>query len=146
MLPHGRSLLILRLGLLIGAFGWGISFYFTFTSWEASADWLYAMGAREIPYQPLMDYWLKMASTVFGCLGLLFLLAGLQPARYAPLLPLFAAFHLVVGASLVVAALRNGLTPGLHPTFIADITFCFCAALLIGGPLWLRKTHAGNAR
>lgn len=69
---------VLRLGLLLAAVGWGISFLFTFSSWEAAS------------------------------------------------------------------AVQNDLERSQHPMFVADITFCFVAAVLISAPLipGLRKWRA----
>ncbi|MHA3773202.1 hypothetical protein ACXR0O_16840 [Verrucomicrobiota bacterium sgz303538] len=136
MLPTSRAWLnTLRVGLLMSAIGWGISFTFTFESWADASDELYAMGAGTIAYRPLLDYWLKMASAVFGCIGVASAIACVRPRPFAGLIGLLAPFHLFIGITLSVAAYRNRLTPSLHPTFIPDITFCFLVAGLIGIPL-----------
>src|SRR4051794_2663979 len=84
MIPtSGAWLRVLRLGLLVSAAGWGISFYFTFASWSAAADQLYSMGAGVIAYRPMFDYWLKMASSVFGCIGIGSALACWRPRTFA---------------------------------------------------------------
>ena len=138
--PAGRA--VLRLGLALATFGWGISFAFTFASWDTAVYHLHAMGARELRYQPMMDYWLRMASVVFGCVGLASALACWKPERYRGLIHLLPLFHLFTGSVLVVAAVRNELTPRTHTSFLLDITFCFLTALLIQGPLW----RAGQAQ
>ncbi|MCW1887034.1 hypothetical protein OKA04_20015 [Luteolibacter flavescens] len=135
---------ILRLGLLVSSIGWGISFLFTFAPWSTAADQLYLMGADRIHYQPLLDYWLKMASATFGCIGIASALACLTPARFAGLIYLLGPFHAVIGTVLVVAAISNDLSTDRHPTFPADITFCFVTAALISAPLLvtLRKSRS----
>lgn len=142
MIPSARLwLFALRLGLLLSAIGWGISFFFTFTPWSVAADQLDGMGAGLIPYHPLVDYWLKMASCTFGCIGIACALACIRPHAFASLIRLLGPFHLVIGATLVIAARRNHLDPDLHPTFIPDIVFCFSVGTLIGLPLlWARRT------
>lgn len=127
---------VLRLGLILSACGWGISFGFTFAPWKVAADQLSGMGAGYLHYDPLLDYWLRMASCAFGCIGVASALAAWRPRSYGQLIGLLAPFHLIVGITLVFAARANHLTPELHPTFIPDITFCFTTALLIGVPLW----------
>ncbi len=132
MLPTERGgLKILRLGLLLSACGWGISFFFTFAPWQTAASQLYDMGANEIPYDPLLDYWLRMASCAFGCIGIASALACLRPAKFTGMISLLGPFHFIVGSTLAVAAYQNHLTPELHSTFIPDITFCFLTGLLI---------------
>lgn len=126
---------ILRLGLLISSVGWGISFYFTFVSWESAVNQLTAMGAERIEYQPLLDYWLRMASAAFGCVGIGSAIACAWPRKFAGFIWFLGPFHLLVGFTLIVAAVWNQLTPSLHPTFIPDITFCFIAGVLILLPM-----------
>lgn len=137
---------VLRLGLLLSSIGWGISFLFTFSTWDAASDSLYMMGAGKIEYRPLLDYWLKMASSTFGCIGIASAVACMRPGRFEPLVWLLGPFHLFIGCVLLVSALSNGLKPDLHPTFLADITFCFVTAVLISLPLlavhWQRKRTA----
>lgn len=136
MLPAERPWLnILRLGLLVSTCGWGISFFFTFAPWKVAADQLHEMGASEIRYDPLLDYWLRMASCVFGCIGIGSALACLRPANFIGLIRLLGPFHFIIGATLVIAACRNHLSTEWHPTFVPDITFCFLAGFLIQIPL-----------
>jgi hypothetical protein len=125
----------IRLGLYIATFGWGLSFFFLFSSWNDSELSLRQMGADPIMYQPLLDYWLKMAAAVFGCISVVCLLSAFWPARFLTIIVLLIPFHFFVGGCLVVAALRNELAFKEHPTFIPDITFCFCVALLLAIPL-----------
>lgn len=142
MLPTRGWLQILRLGLFISTFGWGISFFFTIESWSDAVNRLYSMGASEIAYQPLLAYWLKMASAVFGCIGVVSALAFLWPQRFVSVIHVLAPFHLIVGTTLVIAAYSNHLSPNLHPTFVWDIMFCFMTSALIGVPLiqaWRRQ-------
>lgn len=128
---------ILRVCLLIGAIGWGISVFFTITPWSISMDQLQRMGAKPVAYQPLLDYWLKMASAVFVGIGALFFMAFLQPEKHRQLIPYLGIFSLVMGVVLLIAAISNELNTEQHPTFVADISFC----LLVGlGILGIRKT------
>jgi hypothetical protein len=142
MIPTTRGWLnTLRLGLLVSAIGWGISFYFTFTSWDVATAQLYSMGAGPIAYRPLLDYWLKMASSVFGCIGIGSAIACVRPQAFAGFIRLLGPFHFVIGITLSIAAWNNHLTPRLHPTFIPDIVFCFLAGTLIQLPmLYARKS------
>lgn len=136
IMPQSKGWMrVLRLGLLLSSAGWGISFLFTFTSWEFASDQLFLMGAARMDYQPLLDYWLKMASAAFGCLGIASALACAWPERFHGLIMLLGPFHAFMGLVLSVSAKANGLTTDLHPTFAADITFCFLASLLISAPL-----------
>ena len=141
MIPTTRGWLnTLRLGLLVSAIGWGISFYFTLASWSVATDQLYRMGAGPIAYHPLLDYWLRMASAVFGCIGIASALACAWPQVFASFIRMLGPFHFVIGITLSVAAWANRLNPQLHPTFIPDIAFCFLVGTLIQLPiLYARK-------
>ncbi len=136
MLPETRPWLnTLRLGLLTAAIGWGLTFSFAFASWRSVAAHLYLMGAGTIEYRPLLDYWLRMASCTFGCIGIASLLACVRPRSFVSVIQLLGPFHLFMGCALAIAAWNNHLTPSLHPTFVPDIVFCFLAGTLIELPL-----------
>ena len=136
MIPTTRGWLnTLQLGLLVSSIGWSISFFFTFAPWHVAADQLYGMGANTITYQPLLDYWLRMASAVFGCIGIGSAIACCRPKSFVSFISLLGPFHFVVGCTLAVAAYRNDLNTSSHPTFIPDIAFCFLAGILIQLPL-----------
>lgn len=136
MIPAGKGLLrTLQLGLLLSSIGWGISFIFTFTTWDFASDQLFLMGAARMDYHPLLDYWLRMASAAFGCIGISSALACLRPVFFEGLIVLLGPFHVFVGSVLTASAIINQLNTESHPTFAADITFCFVTATLIIVPL-----------
>lgn len=141
-LPSGFGLFALRSGLLIAAAGWGVSFYFTFAPWPSAAGHLNSMGGLWIEYHPMIDYWLRMASVVFGLIGVACALAWRWPGAFVSLVHLLGPFHLLVGTALVIASLQNDLHPAVHRSFIPDITFCFLVGTLIQIPLihvWFAK-------
>jgi hypothetical protein len=131
----------LQIGLLFSSLGWGISFYFTFVTWDSATDQLYLMGAGTIEYDPLLDYWLRMASAAFGCIGIASFLACIRPAFFHGLILLLGPFHAFVGVVLAVSSVRNHLNTESHPTFVTDITFCFLTAALIMLPLGVTYTR-----
>jgi hypothetical protein len=142
MIPTTRGWFnTLQLGLLVSAIGWGISFCFTFSSWEDASNQLGAMGLGVIEYRPLMDYWLRMASSVFGCIGIASFLACLQPQKYESLIRLLGPFHFVIGTTLAFSAYQNHLDSSVHVSFIPDIVFCTLAGVLIQLPLWVGRSQ-----
>ena len=144
MIPTTKpAYLTLRLGLLLSAVGWGIALSFTFSTWKGAAEYMHTMGAGHVEYRPLMDYWLRMASVVMGCIGLASLLAARKPQSYVSVIRLLGPFHFIVGATLLISALNNGLRVDRHPTFIPDIVFCFLTGILIWFPV-LRAQRAKN--
>lgn len=141
-IPTGKGWLrSLQLGLLLSSIGWGISFIFTFSTWDSASDHLFLMGAGRIEYHPLLDYWLRMASATFGCIGIASALACIRPAFFQGLIVLLGPFHLFVGVVLAASAIINHLNTESHPTFVADITFCFVTAFLIITPLAITYIH-----
>ncbi len=96
---------------------------------------MYTMGAGHVEYHPLMDYWLRMASIVMGCIGIASLLAALRPNSFESVIFLLGPFNFIVGITLLVSAVNNDLTPDKHPTFIPDIVFCFLTGCLIMFPV-----------
>ena len=146
MIPTTRGWFnTLQLGLIVSAVGWGIALYFTFAPWSAAAGQLQDMGAGPIPYNPLADYWLKMASCVFGCIGIASAIACFRPHAFASFIQLLGPFHFVVGTTLAISAYLNRLTPELHPSFIPDIVFCFLAGTLIQLPLLYARRASPKA-
>lgn len=106
------------------------------------------MGAGRIEYHPLLDYWLKMASASFGCIGIASALACCRPVVFEGLVWLLGPFHAFMDLVLTVSAITNHLNTDQHPTFVADITFCFVTSILISLPLLvsfrLKSQQAGN--
>ncbi|MEO1844758.1 MAG: hypothetical protein ABGZ37_10825 [Akkermansiaceae bacterium] len=141
-----RALLVIRVGLLLAAWGWGIAFAFVFSPWEVAAEQLEWMGAREMTYQPMLDYWMRMAGATFGCIGMAAGLALWRPLKFAVIVRLLPAFHFFLGIVLLVSALRNGLRPAIHSSFLLDISFCFSVAALIQLPLWLEGRNSSAPR
>jgi hypothetical protein len=111
--------------LLLGSGGWIVSFFFTFTSWPISENILHGMGAERIAYQPLLDYWLKMASSTFGCIGIMYFICFLNPKKYFYTINLLSYMSIFVGIVITCSAIKNHLTYPTQPTFIIDIVFCF---------------------
>lgn len=126
---------MLKAGLFLSAFGWGLSFVFTIEPWDHAILRLYRMGADHIAYQPLLAYWLKMASAVFGCLGVASAVCFMRTERMIEVIRLLVPLHLIVGITLISSAVSNKLDPAIHKSFVADISFCFAVAVLIGVPL-----------
>lgn len=126
-----RERLFLRLGLLVATWGWGISFAFLFSPWEASVTQLQSMGLSDLTYEPILDYWLRMAAATFGCVGMAAGLACWKPERFRILIQLLGPFHLFLGIVLLVAAQQNALRSDIHTSYVVDIPFCFLVGVLL---------------
>jgi len=131
--------LLLRVFLLAAGFGWAISAYGVFSSWDAAVSQLQGLGAAGIPHDPMLDYWLRMAAGAFTGIGVFLLILAVNPRRFASVVPLVGLFLVAEGLVLLVHGLRLGLAP---LPFYVDVTFC----LLTGIGIWLLRTEAcGNA-
>jgi hypothetical protein len=133
-MSHQTRFRLLRLALLFSAFVWGISAFGVFLKWETAAGALQGMGAKPIAYDPMLDYWLRMASGAFALVGTGYLLLAIYPRKFAAILAWFGWIMVVEGMILLVHGLRLGLAP--FP-FVGDVS-----ASLVGGCgiLTLRKS------
>ncbi len=125
---------LLRAALVFSAFVWGVSAFGVFLKWETAAAALQGLGAKPIPYDPMMDYWLRMAAGAFALVGTGYLLLAIFPRQYAVMLPWFGWVMIIEGVILLIHGLRLGLGP--FP-FVGDVAAAFAGGL---GILTLRKS------
>lgn len=121
-----KTLRPLRVFLGFSATVWGVSWVGVFLPWPTAVVALQGLGAREIPADPMLDYWLRMASGAFGLVGMLYALLAWRPLRYAVIIPALGWLMLLEGAVLLVHGARLGLPP--FP-FVADVAACFVGGL-----------------
>ena len=121
---------LLRFVLLACVVGWAAPVLAVFWKWDSAERALEGLGARPIAYDPMLDYWLRMASGAFTLVGVLFLLAAIYPRKYAVILPWLGWMMLAEGVVLLAHGLRLGLKP--FP-FYGDVAACFLggAAILV---------------
>ena len=117
---------LLRLMLSFCAFVWGVSALGVFLKWETAAGALQGMGAKPIAYDPMLDYWLRMAAGAFALVGTGYLLLALSPRKYAVMLPWFGWIMIVEGIVLLTHGLRLGLNP---LPFVGDVSASFAGGL-----------------
>ncbi len=129
---------LLRLVLLFCALVWGVPACGVFLKWEAAAGALQGMCAKPISYDPMLDYWLRMASGAFALVGTGYLLLAIYPRKFAVILAWFGWIMVVEGLILLVHGLRLGLAP--FP-FYGDVAASFTGGL---GILLLRNAAAPN--
>jgi hypothetical protein len=124
---------LLRIFLGFAAFAWGISVVGVFASWPQVNGLAQGMGAKAIAFDPMLDYWLRMAAGAFALIGGWYLVLALWPEKFAAAIPWFGALMLAEGGILLVHGLRLGLGP--FP-FYGDIAACFLGG---GGILYLAR-------
>lgn len=112
---------LLNMVLLLGALGWGVALVGVILPWSTATAVLQGLGAGEIPSDPMLNYWLRMAGGGFGIIGALFAAVLIAPKRYGVLIPLLGWLSLAQGLVLLVSGLRLGLPP--FP-FWGDTAFC----------------------
>lgn len=89
--------------------------------------------ANPIAYDPMLDYWLRMASGAFGLVGIWYLVLMLWPRRFSAAIPWFGALMIAEGLILLVHGVRLNLPP---LPFYGDTAACFLGG---GGILLLAK-------
>lgn len=112
--------------LVFSAFVWGVSAFGVFLKWETAFGALQGMGAKPIAYDPMLDYWLRMASGAFALVGTGYLLLAISPRKYAVMLAWFGWIMIAEGMILLTHGLRLGLNP--FP-FIGDVSASFAGGL-----------------
>jgi hypothetical protein len=100
------------------------------------------MGAGIIKYQGVLDYWLKMASSTFGCLGVIYFICFLYPDENWRTIRYLSCLSIFVGTTLVYSVIQNGLTYPDQPTFPIDIGFCLFTGF--GGLFYEPKNRSGS--
>ena len=119
---------ILRIFLIYSSIGWVVCLAGLFISNKFAAElmgWFGGVSADGIMEVPIYAYWFRMASTVFGLIGVGYLLLALKPAKYANVIPIAGWFMVVEGLILLV----HGMILGLPITpWLGDVGFC-----LVGG-------------
>jgi len=134
------KLRLLRLLLGFSALAWGVSFYGVFASWSAAEGALQGLGAKPITYDPMLDYWLRMASGAFGLVGVWYFMLMLWPRKFHGAIPWFGALMIAEGFILLVHGVRLQLPP---LPFYGDTAACFVGG---GGILWLAKAAKPASR
>lgn len=130
----------LRFLLLASALAWAVSVVAVLMPWPMAVAALNGLGAGDIPADPMLDYWLRMAAGAFTGVGVFFFAMAVRPERFANVIGLAGGLMFAEGIVLLVHGLRLGLRP--FP-FWADTAFC----LLAGGGIWaLRRAGSETCR
>ncbi len=119
------QLRLLRMFLGFAALAWGASVVGIFAHWNTANEALQGLGAKPIAYDPMLDYWLRMAAGAFALVGVWYFIMMLRPQKYHAAIPWFGGLMLVEGIILLVHGLRLSLPP--FP-FYGDVSAC-----LLGG-------------
>ena len=123
---------------LWAAFGWGISIYGVFASWESAVVELKGLGCIDIPHDPMLDYWLRMAAGAFTGIGLFLLILACKPVQFPNVIPIVGALLAFEGIVLLVHGIRLNLEP---LPFYVDVAFC----LSTGIGIWLLRNEVKKA-
>jgi hypothetical protein len=87
----------------------------------------------DVPYDKMLDYWLRMASGAFALVGMLFAVCALWPHRFGTIIPWLAVLMIIEGCILMGHGMRLGLAG--FP-FYGDITACVVTGI---GILWCAR-------
>lgn len=122
------KLRLLRLALGFSAFAWGVAVFGVLAPWSTATALLETLGARPVPEDPMLDYWMRMAAGVFALVGVLFLVLAFRPHEHRAIIPWFGGLMLVEGLILLVHGLRLHLPP---VPFVPDTVACLGAGVAI---------------
>jgi hypothetical protein len=95
---------------------------------------LQGLGAGNIQYDPMLDYWLRMTAGSFTAIGIFFLILAINPKRFSSVIPFAAIFLISEGILLFIHGIRLKLEP---IPFYIDVAFC----LLTGIGIWLLRSE-----
>jgi len=142
---NDQKLRLLKMFLYVGCFGWLISVFAIFLPWDLALIGLENLGAQNISYDLMLNYWLRMAAGAFTIIGVIFGLSGLNPAKFCNIIPVLGWMSIFEGIVLAVHGIRLGLNP---LPFVYDAVFCLFVGIgilatrnCLGGR---EKTHTGN--
>lgn len=124
------SLRFLRFFLVLSSLGWVVCVVGVFLSWSSFVELLHSLGGPVVPYDRMLDYWLRMTASAYTLIGLLYLLLALQPAKYRVVIPWFGWVMVIEGVVLLLQGIRLALPP--FP-FYVDVAVSFIGG---GGILW----------
>jgi len=122
---------VMRLLVWAAVAGWGVALLGVFLPWSWMEVVLQGLGKGSDPVgDPMLRYWLRMATASWSVIGFLYLCCALRPKKYGAMLPLLGGGSVFVG----IVLLLNGfaLSLPLFP-FLGDVTFC----LGVGGGILL---------
>lgn len=91
-------------------------------------DLLNGMGADDLAYNPMVDYWLRMTAFAFTAIGLQFLVVTVWWRRLRAWAWAGAVFQIVGGLVLFISATRLELQRGNHQ---ADVLFCLSTGFIM---------------
>lgn len=117
-----------RCAAAVAALGWGISVVGLVVPSATAFELLNGMGADDLAYHPILDYWLRMTAFAFTAIGVQFLVVAVWWRRLRALAWAGAVFQVLCGVVLAVSAAAIALQAGNHR---ADIAFCFCTGALM---------------
>ena len=89
---------LLRFVLFASGIAWGASIFGVILPWDNAETLLQGLGAHPVEYDPMLNYWLRMAAGAFTLVGCIFFAMAWKPQRYAAVLPLFG--WLMLGQSM----------------------------------------------
>jgi hypothetical protein len=116
----------LRLFLCLATITWGAAIPAVFMSWDAATAAMAGLGAGQVSYDKMLDYWLRMGAGAFGLIGGLFLLPTIRPRKFRAFIPWLGLFAMVEGLVLLVHGLRLGLGPW---PFYGDVAACLVSGI-----------------
>jgi len=121
----------LKTVLWVTAIGCLTAVPFIFLPWTAVESIMSLFGVESLPNVPIVIYSFKVTFSVYGLIGIYFIILAREPLKYGPMLNLSAFGLIVFGLSALVLGLSNGLSPiiylgdGLSGVILGSAIFVF---------------------
>jgi hypothetical protein len=128
---------VLRTLLLASAVAWGIAFSGALAPWPLVEAAMHELGASTPIQDPMVQYWIRMACGAYGLVGIVFLVAAMNPHRHAVIIPILGGLMAAEGLLIGGHALRLHLPPA---PCAFDTAFC----LLVGTGILVLGSHLRN--
>ena len=115
------SFRFLRIFLIASSCTWLVSLAGVFLPWASIEPILKDLGASDLRYVPMLEYWFRMTAGAFSGIGILFLALAIFPEKLKPLVPFAGIFMVLEGIVLFSYGLKLGL---LRFPFYSDTSAC----------------------
>ena len=106
--------LIYRLAAIIAGTGWIVSILATLVNGQAAFEFLQYISGEQLAYNPMLDYWMKMAGLAFAFIGLGFLYCGLKWKEALPYGLYFGSYQILSAFGVLISIARMDIDSNIY--------------------------------
>ncbi len=112
--------IIYRLAAIAAGIGWVVSILATIVNGELVFEFLQYVSGLSFEYNPMLDYWMKMAGLAFAFVGLGFLYCGIKWKEGLKFGLYFGSFQILSGIAVLLNMVRMEIDSLIY---LMDCTF-----------------------